>query len=252
MKWLHVLSAFLLLLFNHHASATNVVDSISDSLSTQHLGEVLVLAKSVYRENNHINILPSNRQKRHSDTGYALLRNLMIPGIDIEDDGVIKAKGSVAGVYINGQPAEVRDIQNIHPVDVVRIEYYDMPDGKYSKDVSAINFVLRQYKSGGYVQLSGEQAVNINKGSYNITSSVSKGKNAYSFLQVMNIIQSMIIHSKQMRNIISLTFRLTGIHLLCNKIRNVPVMPNFSFLTKPIRAIGSVSSPLSASRIRGI
>ena len=68
MKWLHVLSAFLLLLFNHHASATNVVDSISDSLSTQHLGEVLVLAKSVYRENNHINILPSNRQKRHSDT----------------------------------------------------------------------------------------------------------------------------------------------------------------------------------------
>lgn len=181
MKWLHVLSAFLLLLFNHHASATNVVDSISDSLSTQHLGEVLVLAKSVYRENNHINILPSNRQKRHSDTGYALLRNLMIPGIDIEDDGVIKAKGSVAGVYINGQPAEVRDIQNIHPVDVVRIEYYDMPDGKYSKDVSAINFVLRQYKSGGYVQLSGEQAVNINKGSYNITSSVSKGKNAYSF-----------------------------------------------------------------------
>lgn len=160
--------------------ASNVLDSISDTILTVPLKEVHIIAKRVYRDKDHISIIPDSHQIKHSETGYALLQNLMIPGISIEENGLIKAMGNTASVYVNGQPAEVHDIQNIHPSDVIRIEYYDMPEGKYSKDAAAINFVLRQYKSGGYIQAMGGQAVGIDNGEYNLSSSISKGKNIYS------------------------------------------------------------------------
>lgn len=152
----------------------------NDSIKSISLDEVLVTAENTYRQGDHIVILPTTNQKDHSPTGYALLYNLMIPGLTISEDGSVSTMGFATGLYINGQPAGVQDIVYLQPKDVAKIEIYDSPQGKYAKDNIAINFVIKQYSYGGYLQLSADQSIGIDNGNYRAATSFSKGAMTYS------------------------------------------------------------------------
>ena len=54
------------------------------------LGEVLIKGESFIRKKDHVLILPNKEQIKHATTGYDLLYNLMIPGINVD-----RRKGSV-------------------------------------------------------------------------------------------------------------------------------------------------------------
>ena len=41
--------------------------------------------------------------------------------------GVLKAARGEATLYINGVKAELREIQNLRPKEIEKIEYYDIP-----------------------------------------------------------------------------------------------------------------------------
>lgn len=141
-------------------------DSIVTDTVPFKLDEVKVVAKSVKRDGCHINIIPSQEQKQHSVNGYVLLYNLMIPGLSIQDDGSVNTMGLSTSLYVNGQKEDVQDVQNLRPADVIKVEFYDMPEGKYARDITAVNFVIRRYDYGGYTQLIAEQMLGYNHVSY--------------------------------------------------------------------------------------
>ena len=67
------------------------------------LDAVTVTASSIVRKEDHLLIHPDEKQTKHASTGYDLLNNLMIPGIDVDRKaGKVKTFGT-AGKWIIGK-----------------------------------------------------------------------------------------------------------------------------------------------------
>lgn len=88
--------------------------------------------------------------------------------------------GQQVAVYMDGQPCDMQDVAMMRPKDIERIEYYDAPVGKYSKDNFAINFVLKQYRYGGYVLATGTQTIGYGAGDYTAAATLNSGNTTYS------------------------------------------------------------------------
>lgn len=144
------------------------------------LGEVVIKGSSFIRKDDHVLVIPDKQQVKHASTGYDLLYNLMIPDIEVN-----RKKGEVSNglgtvtLYINGEKADYRDVQSLRPRDIEKVEYFDVPTGRYSSDIAAINYITKQYRSGGYVSLDGQQTIGYLNGDYNVSAKVSHGDTSY-------------------------------------------------------------------------
>lgn len=153
-------------------------DSVSRTIA---LDEVTIVASNVSRVDNHLVIYPNSQQKKSTNSGYGVLKRLMIPGMIIDTrSNRAEAMGMPVSFYINGQQADSKDIQMLRPKDIEKIEYHDNPTGKYAKDKIAVNFVLKQYKTGGYLQMDGLQTIGYTHGDYNIATTVNRNNTTYS------------------------------------------------------------------------
>ena len=154
----------------------------TDSIAhEQTLQDVVVLAPNMERMDNYILVLPDANQRRHSGNAYELLRNCFIPGVMVDmQTGNVEAIGAKSTLYLNGQPCDVRDLMMLRPQDIEKIEYYDIPSGKYSNDRTAINFVVKQYRYGGYVLAKAQQTIGFERGIYDLATTINHGHNTYS------------------------------------------------------------------------
>lgn len=144
------------------------------------LGDVTVTANSVIQKKDHLLIIPDKQQVRHAYTGYDLLYNLMIPGVSVDRrKGMVSTYKGGATLYINGRKADFREIQNLRPKDIEKIEYYDTPTDEYLGDVASINYIVKEYKTGGYVSLDGEQNIGYQKGDYNAGVKITHNQTNY-------------------------------------------------------------------------
>lgn len=144
------------------------------------LSEVVVKGASLIRQKDRILILPDKQQAKHGGTGYDLLYNLMIPGIEVDRiNGKVKTFGGEATLYIDGRKADFREVQSLRPRDIEKVEYFDVPTGKYGNDIAAINYITRKYKAGGYVALDARQTIGYLNGDYNAVSKISHGNMSY-------------------------------------------------------------------------
>mgnify|MGYP003245169450 FL=1 len=111
------------------------------------LGEIVVKGSSFIRQKDRVLIIPDKQQVKHANTGYDLLYNLMIPDIEVnrKNGEVSNALGTVT-LYINGEEANYRDVQSLRPRDIEKVEYFDVPTGRYSGDVAAINYITKQIR----------------------------------------------------------------------------------------------------------
>lgn len=142
-----------------------------DSMKMQELKEVVINASYLTREDDHISAIPTKEQRKHAVSGYDLLRNLMIPGISVNrTTGSVTTPAGSATIYIDGREVDFREVQSLRPKDIARVEYFDLPTGKYSKDAAAINFVLKTLNNGGYTQLDAMQGLGYLNGDYNMIS----------------------------------------------------------------------------------
>lgn len=168
---------FIFVVFSLGAVAQEISDSIHKSIS---LNEVVVTASNVTRMEDHLLIYPNKQQKGHANGGYGVLKNLMIPGLSVNAKShKVEMMGMQVTLYIDGQECDSREIQMIRPRDIEKIEFYDAPSGKYAKDKIAVNFVLKQYKSGGYLQIDGLQTIGYTHGDYNVAGGFSKENTTY-------------------------------------------------------------------------
>ena len=100
------------------------------------LSEVTVSGSSIIYKRDRTLIIPDMQQRKHAYSGYDLLYNLMIPGIDVDTrKGTVSNERGAVTVYINGVRADMREVQNLRPKDIEKVEYYDMPSGVYTGDI---------------------------------------------------------------------------------------------------------------------
>lgn len=152
------------------------------------LSEVVVKGASVIRQKDRLLILPDKQQVKQAGTGYDLLYNLMIPGMEVDRiKGKVKTFGGEATLYIDGRKADYREVQSLRPRDIEKVEYFDTPTGKYADDVAAINYITHQYKSGGYVAIDGRQTIGYLNGDYNIVGKLSQGNMNYTLFAGYNM-----------------------------------------------------------------
>ena len=93
---------------------------------------------------------------------------MMIPGlmVDCQKREVTSPFGAVS-LYIDGRPADVQEVQTLRAKDIQKVEYYDLPTGKFANDNASINFVMKKPAEGGYTQLDAMQGVGYLQGDYN-------------------------------------------------------------------------------------
>lgn len=144
------------------------------------LGEVVVTGSTVRWVDDHYTYHLDEQQKRHSCTGYDVLYNLMIPGIDVDRrKGTAVTMGGEVVLYINGRKADKKEIQNLRTKNIERIEYYDLPSGIYAGDVASINYVVKEIQSGGYISADAEQMIGYLHGDYNVAAKIDNGNTVY-------------------------------------------------------------------------
>lgn len=133
------------------------------------LGEVTVTAERFVRTQNGLTVIPDTQQVRHASSGYELLRNLMIPGVSVDAfKGTVSALGGGVALYIDGMEADEREVRQLRPSEVERVQFMDAPTGRYAGNNTALNFILKKKESGGYVALDALQRIGYNAGDYNL------------------------------------------------------------------------------------
>lgn len=144
------------------------------------LDEVVVKASSFVRQKNRVLIIPTEQQVKHASTGYDLLYNLMIPGMSVNTQkGSVNTLLGEATFYINGQKADNKEIHALRPKDIEKIEYFEMPTGKYAGDKASVNYILKKKNTGGYVALDGMQTIGYLGGDYNANLKVMHKSTSY-------------------------------------------------------------------------
>lgn len=151
-------------------------DTTKTSIQAKELDEIVVKASYLTREDDHILAIPTKEQRKHAVTGYDLLNNLMIPGVSVgRSTGSVTTPSGAATLYIDGRKVDFREVQSLRPKDIARVEFFDVPTGKYAKDAYAINIVMKPLNNGDYTQLDASQGAGYLNGDYNLVSKFVTG-----------------------------------------------------------------------------
>lgn len=176
-------------MYGQSATSGRMADERADSTKiswmerdTINLEGVVVTGSSYIRKKDRVVVIPNKEQKKHAFTSYDLLYNMMIPGVSVDRRAskVTTSRGE-ATLYIDGVRADLREVTNLRPRDILRVEYIDVPTGKYVGDAAAINYITKKKTSGGYINADAEQTVGYLNGKYNLAAKVNKGNTNYTF-----------------------------------------------------------------------
>ena len=100
----------------------------------------------------------------------------MVPGVSVDrSNGSVTTPAGTATLYIDGREVDFREVQSLRPKDISRVEYIDVPTGKYAKDTYAINIIMKPLNNGGYTQLDASQNIGYLAGDYNLISKFVTG-----------------------------------------------------------------------------
>lgn len=164
------------------------------------LQTVQITANRYVRKAEKTLVFPDKKQIKYASNGYDLLSNLMIPSLEVNRiDKKVSTLAGDATLYINGNKATPQEIQALRPKDIAFVEYHDFPQGKYAKDVVAINYVTKVYQSGGYVMASAEQRIGYLYGSYQVAAKYNKKSSTYTFIAGYDLEQDKSTEAQQER-----------------------------------------------------
>ena len=139
------------------------------------LKEVTITGNNIIRsKDGHLIALPTKSEKRHSFGGIDLLANIMIPGITVDRiSGAVSAVFGEAALYINGIKASIPEVKALRVADIVKIEYYDTPTNQYVGENAVINYVVKQYNSGGFGNINAQQNIGFLGGNYGFSGKIA-------------------------------------------------------------------------------
>lgn len=144
------------------------------------LDEVTVESERAMVSNGGFLFLPSVEQKKSAGDAVSLLRNMMIPNLVIDPDGSIGTHSKQpVSIFIDGKEADQNDLAVFRPEDVLKVEYYERPMDRFLGKSNVVNFIMKKYKYGGYVSVTGSQAFILNTGGYGTAAKINSDKLTY-------------------------------------------------------------------------
>lgn len=128
---------------------------ISMIYKTESLGEVVVVASETIENHDKILIFPTTEERKNSSDIVNLLGNMRakLPGIDVDElTRRISIDGKEPIFQINGKIEPLSKIRMINKNRILRIEYKNQADIRFSNDginSGIINFILKNDFEGG-------------------------------------------------------------------------------------------------------
>ncbi len=157
--------------------------------ASEMLNEVVVKANRVTHKIDRQVILPSNRQVQASSNGLALLQNLQIDEIAVNqlEKTVKNLNNKPVQLRINGVEASIPEVVGIRPGDVIRVEYHDSPGLRYGHAEAVIDFIVRHKESGANFNLEvGNGVSRLGWGRYQVGGRYNNGKSSLQILGNIN------------------------------------------------------------------
>ena len=137
---------------------------------TQMLGEVVVKADKVIKKSDGMTVIPQKGLLKLSTDGFDVIYGIMIPGLDVDRRrGSVTRLGQEVAVYINGEKASNAELRNIKPSSIVRIDYIDIPSGKFINDPVSLNIITRSSTNGAYYAFDDTQYIGYMRNTFNAT-----------------------------------------------------------------------------------
>lgn len=168
---------------NLHFTTSNIeLGSIMIATNIHDLKEISIVANQFVKRNDGMLIYPKKTDIKAAGSGYDVIYNIMIPGITVDrTEGKVTRLGEAVSLFINGEKAEFREIQNLRTSKIEKIEYIDIPSGIYIQENAVINIILKDQTTGGYFSIDGKQNLGYQKDDYNVTVQYNKSNISYSF-----------------------------------------------------------------------
>ena len=155
-------------------------DETPDSVATYDLEEVVVQASRVVRKADMDQYYPSAEAVENAKTGVQLLRNLMIPGLSVNDAlSSISANGNDVQVRINGRVATIDQVKSLLPATIRRVEWMDNPGLRYGGATGVLNFIVANPTLGGSLMLNAQPALTTAFGYYGGNLKLNSGRSQW-------------------------------------------------------------------------
>ena len=150
--------------------------------ASQKLDEVTVTASNMVSTADKRMVFPNQKQVNASANGVDLLRNLMIPRVNVNPIGntIGTDDGGSVQLCINGRKANQNEVTALQPSEIIRVEVVDDPGVRYNNASIMINYVVRRYDVGGSFGYNGTQSLKSLFGRHNASGKVNFGKSEIS------------------------------------------------------------------------
>lgn len=184
------LLALLPLFCGAHSAVPDSLGSLQPD--ARQLNEIVVSGNRIIKASDgHVIALPNREEKRHSFGGIDLLANMMIPGVSVDrSSGKVSAVFGDVTLYINGIKATLQEVKALNVRDIIRVEYYDTPTGAYIGENAVVNYVVKEYTSGYFGDVSADQKLGYWDGTYGFASKLSHGNTAVQLITDYNFKRS--------------------------------------------------------------
>ena len=151
--------------------------------ASEQLGEVTVTASSLSATADKKMVFPSQQQVKASANGVDLLRNLMIPRLNVNpmNNTVSTTDGGTVQLAINGRKATKEEVTALQPSEIIRVEMMEDPGLRYGESDAVVNYVVRRYDTGGSFGYDGTQSTKSWLGNHNVNGKLNFGKSEISF-----------------------------------------------------------------------
>ncbi|MCF0159642.1 MAG: outer membrane beta-barrel protein [Bacteroidaceae bacterium] len=126
-------------------------------LTNVNLDEIVIEASPVIRKADKDLYTPSTQAREYAKNGVSLLYNMQIPTLNINTvmETITNASGAVQ-VRINGREATYREVQNLQPESIARVEYRENPGLRYNGANAVLDFIVRNPTVGGSFSTSND------------------------------------------------------------------------------------------------
>lgn len=134
--------------FGTFAQSSN--EKTTDTLKIKEIQEILIKAQNKKQFSDHANYTFKEEALEKARHSKDLLTTLPELQLDPISNTVISIKGGRILFLINGIEASDNQIKSITPINVVRVEYFDIPPARYSQRADTVVNIITRNPEVGY------------------------------------------------------------------------------------------------------
>lgn len=174
-----------------YVNDTLVIDNLSRDLNVGNiylkknditLKDVVVTSKNIINKDGIKYITPSAYMLKNTTDALMMLDKANLPrlNIDVNNKSIQINGGGVVKLYLNGRESNIQETSSLHPSDILRIEYHDIPEARYNYADIVLNIITKKIISGESLYVSLWQGALTSFGEDNIAARINHKSSQFS------------------------------------------------------------------------